>query len=468
MAIKLPESLAEHQEPATATSALTPPEIVALLDRYIVGQGAAKRAVAVAIRNRYRRLRLPADLAEEVAPKNILMIGPTGVGKTEISRRLSRLTGSPFVKVEATKFTEVGYVGRDVESMVRDLVDLSIDLVRQEHIAKVGDRAQRQAEERLLDLLLPPPGPTDGADDAPENRHAGQRATREKLRLRLRSGELDERSVEIEVADSQSPSFQVFTGQGADTMDVSLKDMLPGFLGGGGRRKRRRMSLPDAREQLERDAAESFVDTEDANREALQRAEQSGIIFIDEIDKIAGRQGAGGPDVSREGVQRDILPIVEGSVVKTRYGMIRTDHISFLAAGAFHMSKPSDLIPELQGRFPIRVELHALTRAELVRILTEPENSLVRQYIALLATEGVTLRFDPDAIEAIAELAETVNSRTENIGARRLHTMMEHVLEELSFTAADRAGETITIDDAYVRAALADVVDDEDLSKYIL
>ena len=476
MAIKLPESLAEHQEPATATSALTPPEIVALLDRYIVGQGAAKRAVAVAIRNRYRRLSLPAELAEEVAPKNILMIGPTGVGKTEISRRLSRLTGSPFVKVEATKFTEVGYVGRDVESMVRDLVDLSIELVRQEHVARVGERAQRQAEERLLDLLLPPPAPGTatgastgtGTEDPAEDRHAGHRATREKLRLRLRAGELDERSVEIEVADSQAPSFQVFTGQGADTMDVSLKDMLPGFLGGGGRRKRRRMSLPEAREQLERDAAETLVDTDDVNREALQRSEQSGIIFIDEIDKIAGRQGAGGPDVSREGVQRDILPIVEGSVVKTRHGMVRTDHILFLAAGAFHMSKPSDLIPELQGRFPIRVELDALTRADLVRILTEPENSLVRQYIALLATEGVTLRFAPDAIEAIAEMAEIVNSRTENIGARRLHTMMEHLLEELSFTAADRAGETITIDDAYVRTALADVVDDEDLSKYIL
>ena len=468
MAIKLPERLEPTREPRPLDPAeLTPRRLVEELDKYIVGQRAAKRAVAIAIRNRYRRLRLPPELADEVAPKNILMIGPTGVGKTEISRRLSKLIGSPFLKVEATKYTEVGYVGRDVESMIRDLVDIALDMVRQEHLGRVHSRARRQAEERLLDVLLPPspPRPT-GTSDADAAGAGSARATREKLRQQLRAGELDDRTVEIEVPDTRAPSFQVFTGQGAETMDVSLKDMLPGMF--GGRRKRRRMRVPEAFEQLAREAAEALLDEEEIQREALQRAESSGIVFLDEMDKIAGREGGHGPDVSREGVQRDILPIVEGTVVKTRYGMIRTDHILFLAAGAFHVSRPSDLIPELQGRFPLRVELDALTREDLARILTEPENSLVRQYTALLATEGVRLEFTDEAIETIAELAEQVNERTENIGARRLHTMMEKVLEDLSFTAPERSGERVVIDAAAVRAALADLVADDDLSKYIL
>jgi len=470
MTIPLPEKITDFKPPVDPGE-MTPREIVAELDKFIVGQHAAKRAVAVAIRNRFRRLRLPPEMAEEIAPKNILMIGPTGVGKTEISRRLSRLTGSPFLKVEATKFTEVGYVGRDVESMVRDLADLAIDMVRQEHVARVEVKARRQAEERLLDLLLPPspppPVPTPATDADPESAAERRRVTREKLRAQLRAGDLDDRTVEVEVPDNKLPSFQIFSGQGADTMDVNLKDMLPGMLGGG-RRKRRKMHVTEAREFLVREAADTLVEEDEIAREALDRAEQSGIIFLDEIDKITGRESGGGPDVSREGVQRDILPIVEGTVVKTRYGMIRTDHVLFLAAGAFHVSKPSDMIPELQGRFPLRVELNALTREDLARILTEPESSLVRQYSALLATEGITLEFSDAAVNAIAELAESVNARTENIGARRLHTMMERVLEELSFEAPERKGESIVIDEDYVRAALDDVAGDEDLSKYIL
>ncbi len=471
MPITLPERISESAAPIDPGD-MTPRQIVAELDKFIVGQDAAKRAVAIAIRNRFRRLRLPPELADEVAPKNILMIGPTGVGKTEISRRLSRLTGSPFLKVEATKFTEVGYVGRDVESMVRDLADIAVNLVRQEHLVRVEVKARDHAEEQLLDLLLPPtppaPPPVPDGDASPEGESPVEkrRATREKLRMQLRSGALDSRTVEVEVPDNKLPSFQIFSGQGADTMDVNLKDMLPGMLGGG--RKRRKMRVQDALQHLGREAADSLVDEDEIAREALQRAEQSGIIFLDEIDKIAGRESARGPDVSREGVQRDILPIVEGTVVKTRYGMIRTDHVLFLAAGAFHVSKPSDLIPELQGRFPLRVELHALTRQDLVRILTEPESSLVRQYSALLATEEVTLEFADDAVAAIAEIAELVNERTENIGARRLHTMMERVLEELSFEAPERGGDHIVIDEEYVRAALDDVAGDEDLSKYIL
>jgi ATP-dependent HslUV protease ATP-binding subunit HslU len=464
MVISLPEKLETAPDDVNE---LTPRKIVELLDKYVIGQRAAKRAVAIAIRNRYRRLRLPADLADEVAPKNILMIGPTGVGKTEISRRLSRLTGSPFLKVEATKFTEVGYVGRDVESMVRDLFDIAIDMVRQEHAAEVEAKGRREAEERLLDVLLPAPIARPETEMADTD--TTRRATREKIRSQLRAGALDDRMVEVNVPDSRAPSFQVFTGQGSDTMDVNLKDMLPGmFGGGGGATKQRRMSVPEALEHLTREAADALIDEDEVIREALQRAESSGIIFLDEIDKIAGREGSQGPEVSREGVQRDILPIVEGTVVKTRNGMIRTDHILFLAAGAFHVSKPSDLIPELQGRFPLRVELDPLGRDDLVRILTEPENSLVRQYCALLETEGVHIEFTDDAIEAIAELAETVNERTENIGARRLHTMMERVLEELSFEAPERSGESITIDATYVNNALADTVQDEDLSKYIL
>ncbi|HJO04783.1 MAG TPA: ATP-dependent protease ATPase subunit HslU [Acidobacteriota bacterium] len=465
MAISLPERL---EADACKVDELTPRQIVELLDRYVVGQRAAKRAVAIAIRNRFRRLRLPDDLVDEVTPKNILMIGPTGVGKTEISRRLSRLTGSPFLKVEATKFTEVGYVGRDVESMVRDLLDIAVDMVRQEHAAEVEARGRRQAEERLLDILLPP-APIARPEGEEADSSSQRLATRQKIRAQLLAGALDERMVEVDVPDNRAPSFQVFTGQGSDTMDVNLKDMLPGVFGSGrGNTKRRRMSVPEALEHLTREAADALIDEDEVAREALQRAESSGIIFLDEIDKIAGREGSRGPEVSREGVQRDILPIVEGTVVKTRSGMIRTDHILFLAAGAFHVSKPSDLIPELQGRFPLRVELDALGRDDLVRILTEPENSLVRQYCALLETEEVHVEFTDDAIEAIAELAETVNERTENIGARRLHTMMERVVEELSFEAPERRGDSITIDAAYVHNALADTVQDEDLSKYIL
>ena len=463
MAITLPERI-EDAAPATDAANLTPREIVELLDKFIVGQDAAKRAVAIAIRNRHRRLQLPDDLVDEVAPKNILMIGPTGVGKTEISRRLSKLTGSPFLKVEATKFTEVGYVGRDVESMVRDLVDIAMDLVRQEHVAVVEVKARRQAEDQLLDLLLPPAPPL--SEDDPEAGARSRRATREKLRAQLLAGELDERMVEVEVDDTGSPSFQIFTGQGADTMDVNMKDMLPGMF--GQRRKRRQMPVREALEHLARESADTLIDEDEVAREGLARAEASGIIFLDEIDKVAGRQGGQGPDVSREGVQRDILPIVEGTVVKTRNGMVRTDHILFLAAGAFHVSKPSDLIPELQGRFPLRVELDALSQDDLLRILTEPENSLVRQYTALMATEGVTLEVTNAALAAMAELAATVNERAENIGARRLHTMIEKVLETLSFEAPERSGETLTIDEDYVREVLADVVADDDLSKYIL
>ena len=472
MAITLPERF-DDADSALDRDNMTPRQIVELLDKFIVGQAAAKRAVAIAIRNRQRRLRLPADLVDEVAPKNILMIGPTGVGKTEISRRLSKLTGSPFLKVEATKFTEVGYVGRDVESMIRDLVDISMDLVRQEHAARVGAKAQTHAEEHLLDLLLPPippaaPGtPSSQTPEEREEEARSRRATREKLRSQLHAGKLDERSVEVDVDDSAAPSFQVFTGQGADTMDVNMKDMLPGMFGGG-RKKRRRMTVAEAREHLAREAATTLIDEDEVQREGIHRAEASGIVFLDEIDKVAGRQGAQGPDVSREGVQRDILPIVEGTVVKTRNGMVRTDHILFLAAGAFHVSKPSDLIPELQGRFPLRVELEALTREDLFRILTEPENSLVRQYTALMATEDVTLTFSEEAIQALAELAATVNERTENIGARRLHTMMEKVLESLSFEAPERGGDSIVIDEEYVRETLSELVADQDLSKYIL
>ena len=470
MVIRLPETV-EAMRVASQVEDLTPREIVAELDKYIVGQAAAKRAVAIAIRNRRRRLRLPEDLRDEVAPKNIILMGPTGVGKTEISRRLSRLTGSPFLKVEATKFTEVGYVGRDVESMVRDLVEFAITLIKEEKTEEVRPKAQVHAEEQLLDLLLPPPPsptrptPVDGEEAGAEKRDA-RRASREKLRDQLRSGALDERSVEVDVTETQSPSFQIFTGQGTEQMDVNLGNMMPGLF--GGRSARRRMNVPDALEHLEREAAQGLLDEQEITREAIRRVESSGIIFLDEIDKIAGRHGGSGPDVSREGVQRDILPIVEGSIVNTRYGMVRTDHVLFLAAGAFHMSKPSDLIPELQGRFPIRVELDPLDRDDLVRILKEPENSLVRQYTALLQTEAVEVEFTDDAVDAVAEYAALVNDRTENIGARRLHTVMEHVVEELSFTAPERSGERVTIDADYVRAALEDLVADEDLSKYIL
>jgi len=453
------------QTTTSATDALTPREIVAELDKYVVGQTRAKRAVAVALRNRMRRQKLPPDLAEEVAPKNILMIGPTGVGKTEIARRLARLAHSPFLKVEASKFTEVGYVGRDVESMVRDLMELGVDMVREERVVEVREKARQNAEERLLDLLLPPlPAPV-GADDAPELREQATR-TREKLREQLRAGRLDEKHVEIEVREKSFPSFEIISGSSVEEIDINVKDMLGGLF--QGRTRRRRLSVREAADYLASEEEQKLVDMESVSRAAVERVEQSGIIFVDEIDKIAGREGGQGPDVSREGVQRDILPIIEGTTVNTKHGMVRTDHILFIAAGAFHVSKPADLIPELQGRFPIRVELDSLGRDDFIRILTEPRNALIRQYTALLATEDVTLEFDPAAIERIADFATIVNERTENIGARRLHTVMEKLLDEISFDAPELGRRSITIDRAYVDRMLADIVKNEDLSRYIL
>ena len=462
MAISLPERT------ATSISSLTPREIVSELDKYVVGQHKAKRAVAIALRNRIRRQRLPADMAEEVTPKNILMIGPTGVGKTEIARRLARLAQSPFIKVEASKFTEVGYVGRDVESMVRDLVELAVDMVRGERAEDVKDKARQAAEERLLDLLLPPPRPPMPSEDSAAMREMAK-GTRERMREQLRQGRLDERTVELDVPNAGMPSFEVVTGTSVEEIGINLKDMM-GNLFQGGRAKTRRLKVPDALQQLEAEEQSKLVDMESVSRTAVQRVEQSGIIFIDEIDKIASRDGAahGGPDVSREGVQRDILPIVEGTTVNTKHGMVKTDHILFIAAGAFHVSKPSDLIPELQGRFPIRVELEPLTRDDFVRILTEPRSALVKQYVALLGTEDLTLTFTPGAVGRIADFAARVNDATENIGARRLHTVMERLLDEISFDAPDVRTASVTIDDAYVDRMLADIVRNEDLARYIL
>ena len=459
MSILLPEST------ASAASSLTPRQIVAELDRYVVGQHRAKRAVAIALRNRTRRQQLPAEMAEEVAPKNILMIGPTGVGKTEIARRLARLTQSPFVKVEASKFTEVGYVGKDVESMVRDLVELAVDLVREERVAEVRHKAAQSAEERLLDILLPPAHAIDaGEGGADLQQPPGE--TREKLRAQLRDGRLDHRPVEIDVRERSMPSFEIIAGSSIEEVDINIKDMLPGIF--QGRTRKRRMKVPEALEYLVQEEQQKLIDMDSVSRAAVERVEQTGIIFIDEIDKIAGREGGHGPDVSREGVQRDILPIVEGTTVNTKHGMVRTDHVLFIAAGAFHVSRPSDLIPELQGRFPIRVELEPLGKAEFVRILTEPRNALVKQYMALLETEGVLIEFAADAIDRIAELATVVNERTENIGARRLHTVMERLLDDISFEAPDLVEKSITIDAVYVDRMLADIVKNEDLSRYIL
>jgi ATP-dependent HslUV protease ATP-binding subunit HslU len=456
--IKLPEKT------ATAVDALTPREIVAELDKHVVGQAKAKRAVAIALRNRTRRQKLAPELADEVAPKNILMIGPTGVGKTEIARRLAKLAQSPFIKVEASKFTEVGYVGRDVESMVRDLVELAVDMVRAEQVAEVQAKAQQNAEDRLLDLLLPP-RPVAPDEDPAKVRDEGQR-TRERMREQLREGRLDDRVVEIEVSQKGFPSLEIIAGSSVEEVEFNLKDMLPGFFQKG--TKKRRVPVREATVALRQEEEQKLVDMDSVSRIAVHRVEQSGIIFIDEIDKVAGREGGHGPDVSREGVQRDILPIVEGTTVNSKYGMVKTDHILFIAAGAFHVSKPSDLIPELQGRFPIRVELDALGQAEFVRILTEPRSALIKQYMALMETEGVTLTFTVEAIDLIAEFATTVNERTENIGARRLHTVMERLLDEVSFEAPDLGGQSITIDPAYVRRMLADIVRNEDLSRYIL
>ena len=453
---------------ASLTESLTPRQIVAELDKYVVGQAKAKRAVAIALRNRYRRQRLPREMADEVAPKNILMIGPTGVGKTEIARRLAKLAQSPFIKVEASKFTEVGYVGRDVESMVRDLVEIAVKMVREEREAEVRERARQAAEERLLDLLLPPAPPSPFGDTSNEARMAGDHAsaTRERLREHLRDGRLDHKVVEVEARERSMSSFEVVQGSSVEEIGVNLKDMLPGLF--QGRTRRRKLPVSEAFDHLTTEEAQKLIDMDGVARAAIERVEQSGIIFIDEIDKIAGREGSHGPDVSREGVQRDILPIVEGTTVNSKYGMVKTDHILFVAAGAFHVSKPSDLIPELQGRFPIRVSLDALGREDFVRILTEPRSALIKQYMALLSTEGVTLEFTPDAIERIAELATQVNERTENIGARRLHTLMERLLDEVSFEAPALGGSTVVVNSAYVDRMVEDIARSDDLSRYIL
>jgi ATP-dependent HslUV protease ATP-binding subunit HslU len=460
MPIYLPETT------SSTIQSLTPREIVAELDKYVVGQHQAKRAVAIALRNRMRRRKLSAEMAQEVAPKNILMIGPTGVGKTEIARRLAKLAQSPFIKVEASKYTEVGYVGRDVESMIRDLTEIAVELVREERTAEVREKARQNAEERVLDLLLPPLPASSEYDEGAASLREQALRTREKLREQLREGRLDHKQLEIDVRERSFPSFEIIQGGNVEEVDINVKEMLPGLF--QGRTRKRRVPVPEAFDTLRQEEEQKLIDMDSVARAAVERVQEAGIVFVDEIDKVAGREGGQGPDVSREGVQRDILPIVEGTTVNTKYGMVKTDHILFIAAGAFHVSKPSDLIPELQGRFPIRVELEPLCRGDFVRILTEPKNALVRQYTALLGTEGVTIRFTPDAIDRIADVATMVNERTENIGARRLHTVMEKLLDEVSFAAPELTDKDLTIDAAYVDRMLSEIARNEDLSRYIL
>ena len=443
---------------------LTPRQIVVELDKYIIGQHKAKRAVAIALRNRWRRQRLSEDLRDEVLPKNIIMIGPTGVGKTEIARRLARLVQAPFLKIEASKFTEVGYVGRDVDSIIRDLTEIGINMVKNEMTEQVQEKAAALAEERLLDLLLPPVRTAPGFDVPADEQQEHSANTREKLRQQLKEGRLDDRFVDVEMKEKVMP-FGIISNVGMEEIEMNLKDMLGGLL--PEKTKKRKLKVPEALRFLDQEEAAKLIDMDKVVKEALERVEQSGIVFLDEIDKIAGRE-THGPDVSREGVQRDLLPIVEGSTVSTKYGPVRTDHILFIAAGAFHVSKPSDLIPEMQGRFPIRVELDSLGKDEFVRILTEPQNALIKQQVALLATEEITLGFAKDAVEEIANIAAQVNERTENIGARRLHTILERLLDEISFDAPEKKGTKVNINAAYVRERLADIVKSEDLSRYIL
>ena len=462
MPIALPESLALSKVLGQDTE-LTPRQIVAELDKYIIGQKDAKKAVAVALRNRYRRQKLPPDLADEVVPKNILMIGPTGVGKTEISRRLARLTSSPFLKIEASKFTEVGYVGRDVESMIRDLVQISVGLIKAEKIKEVRAKAEINAEEKLLDLLLPPPPRKPGLPE--EDAEARFKETREKLRRQLQAGLLEERMIEIDVKERFSSPFEIFSSQGVEEIGIQIQEIFPGL---GGKTKRRKVKLKEAREYLIEDEQQRLIDMDQINRLAIDRVEHSGIVFLDEIDKISGRESGHGPEVSREGVQRDLLPIIEGTTVNTRSGLVKTDHILFIGAGAFHVTKPADLIPEMQGRFPIRVELDSLDKGDFIRILTEPTNALLKQYQALMATEGIKITFTDDAVDEISMVAEKVNETHENIGARRLYTVMEKVMEDISFSAPNVRKKNIVIDRAYVQKQLKDIVEDEDLSRFIL